>query len=127
MPTTPQALRVCSWPINCLLAVRLVRHSRRANKVVLRINSHIDNDQTTLDVEGKLVGLWVRELEQCWQTLISSDTTRSIRVNLSAVGYIDSAGKQLLTRMRKQGVVLVPTGCFMKAIVDEIENEASKE
>jgi ABC-type transporter Mla MlaB component len=97
---------------------------------MLRIDSHNESELTTLTVEGKLVGRWVKELEHCWQTIVDSQAPgqapRSIRVNLSAVGFIDSEGKELLIRMRKQGAVLVPTGCFMKVIVDEIESEVAK-
>lgn len=93
---------------------------------MLRINSRDENELTTLTIEGKLAGRWVRELEQCWETAASSEPSRAIRVNLSSVGFIDTEGKELLTRMRKQGVVLVPTGCFMKVIVDQIESEVAK-
>jgi hypothetical protein len=93
---------------------------------VLRIDRANEKDLTTLNISGKLVGGWVRELERCWQGIVSSNPDRSIRVNLSAVGFIDAEGKQLLTRMRKQGAIIVPYGCFMRAIVDEIENEVSK-
>ena len=101
---------------------------------MLRIDSRDENGLTTLTVEGKLVGRWVKELEHCWQGILSSQASaqtpgqapQSIRVNLSAVGFIDSDGKELLIRMRKQGVVLVPTGCFMKVIVEEIESEVAK-
>jgi len=93
---------------------------------MLRINSSDDNELTTLTIEGKLAGRWVKELEQCCENAASSQHLRAIRVNLSAVGFIDTEGKELLTRMRKQGVVLVPTGCFMKVIVDEIESEVAK-
>ena len=101
---------------------------------MLRIDTRDENELTTLTIEGKLTGRWVKELESCWQSIVASlpaaepvsQPPRSIRVNLSAVGFIDSDGKELLTRMRKQGVVLVPTGCFMKVIVDEIESEVAK-
>jgi len=97
---------------------------------MLRIDSTDENGLTTLTVEGKLMGRWVKELEQCWQGIVSSaspgEPSQSIRVKLSSVGFIDSEGKELLTRMRKQGAVLVPTGCFMKVIIDEIETEVAK-
>lgn len=102
---------------------------------MLRVDSHQENGLTTLTIEGKLVGRWVKELEHCWQGILSSESTESsgssephqpIRVNLCAVGFIDQEGKELLTRMHKQGAVLVPTGCFMKVIVDEIESEVAK-
>lgn len=94
---------------------------------MLRIDSLNENELTTLRVEGKLVGPWVRELERCWQKAVAERPSQIVRINLSAVGFIDSQGKQLLCRMHKQGAELVPTGCFMKSIVDEIEREASKE
>ena len=97
---------------------------------MLRIDSRAEGGLTTLTVEGKLMGRWVKELEHCWQGIVSSNSPgepgQSIRVKLSAVGFIDSEGKELLTRMRRQGAVLVPTGCFMKVIVDEIESEVAK-
>lgn len=93
---------------------------------MLRIDSRDEDGLTTLTIEGKLAGRWVKELENCWQGIVSSQPRRSIRVNLCAVGFIDSEGKELLTRMRRQGAVLVPTGCFMKVIVDEIETEVAK-
>ena len=94
---------------------------------MLRIDSLNENELTTLRVEGKLVGPWVKELEQCWQRVVAERPPQRVRINLSAVGFIDSEGKQLLCRMRREGAVLVPTGCFMKSIVEEIEREASKE
>lgn len=94
---------------------------------MLRIDSLNENELTTLNVEGKLVGPWVNELERCWQKIVAVHPPQLVRINLSAVGFIDSEGKQLLCRMRREGAVLVPTGCFMKSIVDEIEREASKE
>jgi anti-anti-sigma regulatory factor len=93
---------------------------------MLRIDTHDEDELTSFTVEGKLMGRWVKELEHCWQNLISSQPHRSIRVNLSAVAFVDSDGKELLIRMRRQGAVLVPTGCFMKVIVEEIESEVHK-
>lgn len=69
------------------------------------------------------MGPWVRELEKCWQSATSTEPCRSILVNLAAVAFIDSDGRELLTRMLRQGVMLVPSGCLMKAIVEEIEAE----
>jgi anti-anti-sigma regulatory factor len=94
---------------------------------MLRIDIREQNDVTIFIVEGKLTKRGVNELEDCWKSAISSLPQRPIQVNLSAVTFIDSDGKDLLTRMRGHGAVLVPTGCFMKVIVDEIESRVSKE
>jgi len=90
---------------------------------MLRIDIHREPEATNLVVEGKLVGAWVNELEKCWQTCASSEPARPVLVNLCAVAFIDAEGKKLLTRMRQQGVKILPSGCLMKAIVEEIEAE----
>jgi ABC-type transporter Mla MlaB component len=94
---------------------------------MLRIDIHEEGEVTSFGVEGKLTRRCVKELEDCWKTALSSLPRKSIQVNLSAVTFIDAEGKELLTRMRRQGAVLVPTGCFMKVIVEEIEAELSQE
>ncbi len=94
---------------------------------MLRINIHEEEAVTSFSVEGKLTRRCVKELENCWKSAVSSLPRKSIRVNLSAVTFIDAEGKELLTRMRREGAVLVPTGCFMKVIVEEIEADVCKE
>ena len=45
----------------------------------------------------------------------------SVRVELEAVTFIDSAGKAVLRRMREEGAVLFASGCMTRAILEEIE------
>ncbi|HKS41790.1 MAG TPA: STAS domain-containing protein [Blastocatellia bacterium] len=90
---------------------------------MLRIDIQHKNESTSFTVAGKLTGAWVEELEKCWRTETATANCKSILVNLASVTFVDSAGRELLAKMRKQGVVLVPTGCLMKAIVEEIEVE----
>jgi hypothetical protein len=93
---------------------------------MLRIHIHHGTEATSFIVEGKLAGPWVKELERCWDAAISSEPQRPIMVKLVAVTFIDAKGRELLARMCQQGSRLVPTGCLMKAIVEEIEAEANK-
>lgn len=78
---------------------------------------------TSLVVEGKLVGPWVKELEKCWESALATDPSRGMLVNLANVTFIDSEGQALLTRMRRQGVKLLSTGVLNNAIIAEIEAE----
>ena len=94
---------------------------------MLRIETHHGPELTSFTVEGKLAGAWVSELEKCWQMATSTGPRKSILVNLVAVAFIDSQGRELLTRMREQGARLVPNGCLMKAIVEEIEATVNTE
>jgi anti-anti-sigma regulatory factor len=85
---------------------------------MLKITTQNDGKVTIFDLEGKLAGPWVEELEHCWQRAVNDDW--QIRVVLKAVTFIDAAGRRLLTDMYRQGAELVAHGCMTKAIVEEI-------
>ena len=90
---------------------------------MLRITINDQAGVTSFVLEGKLVGPWVKELEQCWESALAADPARSMLVNLAAVTFIDSEGRALLTRMRRQGVRLLSHGLLIDAIVAKIEAE----
>lgn len=94
---------------------------------MLRIGVYNEKESTGFVIEGKLATDGVTELEKCWQMVISADPLKPVVVNLVRVTFIDSKGRELLVRMRRQGVSLIPTGCLMKAIVEQIELEIGKE
>jgi hypothetical protein len=91
---------------------------------MLRITIHDEAPETSFVIEGKLVGPWVKEFEKCWESVLAAEPRRTMLVNLAAVTFIDYEGRELLTRMRRQGVRLVSAGLVMNAIVEEIEAEA---
>ena len=93
---------------------------------MLRIEVHDENGAASLTIEGKLTAPGKMELEKCWQTLIAAKPSRSVVVKLAAVTFVDFECRELLTRMCRQGVKLVPTGCLMKAMVEQIEAEVAK-
>lgn len=90
---------------------------------MLRITIHNEAQVTSFVVEGKLVGPWVEELEKCWKSELAADPSGAMLVNLAAVTFIDSAGRSLLSRMRRQGARLLSDGILINAIVAEIEAE----
>ena len=90
---------------------------------MLRITTHELAPVTSFLLEGKLVGPWVKELEKCWENALAVDPSRAVLVNLAAVTFIDSEGRALLARMRRQGARLLSTGVLINAIVAEIEAE----
>jgi len=99
---------------------------REERTEMLRIHIHQRDGGMTFTLEGRLIGPWVKELEKCWQDAISAEPQSSILVNLACVSFVDSEGKELLTRMRRRGVGLASSGVLMNAIVDEIEHETRK-
>lgn len=94
---------------------------------MLRIGVRNETDLTSFTLEGKLTAPWATELEKCWQNAIAAEPMKSVVVNLASVTFVDTQCRELLTRMRRQGVKLVPTGCFMKAIVEQIEADVAKD
>jgi anti-anti-sigma regulatory factor len=94
---------------------------------MLKITIHNEGQASSSVVEGKLVGQWVKELERCWESVLATEPSWAMVVNVAEVTFIDSEGRELLTRMRRQGARLVSAGCLMNAIVAEIEAEVKKE
>jgi hypothetical protein len=78
----------------------------------------------TWELEGKLSGDWVKELERCWRERTPAPGT-PLHVHLKAVSYIDAAGKQLLAEMHGGGVEIRGCGCMVKAVVEEITRHPS--
>jgi len=91
---------------------------------MLRFTASIRPDGTTVALEGRLAGPWVDELRASWRSLATTRDARSIRVDLDAVTFIDTAGKALLWAMHQQGAALTATGCMTRAILDEIRKNA---
>lgn len=85
---------------------------------MLKITTQTDATRTIFELEGKLAGPWVKELEGSWRKAASLD--RPVRVMLCAVTFIDDKGKKLLAEMYQHGAELVAEGCMNKAIVEEI-------
>ena len=87
---------------------------------MLRITTAEGPSATTLRLEGKLAGLWVKELEECWRSGVDAEGQRGLRIDLREVTYIDAAGKDLLARLHLDGAELVAADCMTKAIIETI-------
>lgn len=94
---------------------------------MLKITTQNQAPVTSFVLEGKLIGPWVKELEKCWENALAADPSREMLVNLAAVTFIDCAGRELLSRMRRQGARLLSSGVLINAIVAEIEAEEGPE
>jgi outer membrane protein TolC len=87
---------------------------------MLRITLHDSSKATTLKLEGKLAGPWVRELEECWLTAVSASGGRPMIMDLTEVSFIDEEGRELLARMHARGVEMLASTPLNRAIVDRI-------
>ena len=90
---------------------------------MLRITTAEGPSATTLRLEGKLAGPWVKELEECWRSGAVAEEPRGLRIDLREVTFIDAAGKDLLARLHQDGAELVAADCMTKAIIETITRE----
>jgi anti-anti-sigma regulatory factor len=87
---------------------------------MLRISVHDTPECVTFQLEGSLAGPWVRELEDCWHRTLGGKPTRAVRIDLSGVTFVDTAGKEFLAGKHGAAVVMVATNCWMKGVIAAI-------
>jgi ABC-type transporter Mla MlaB component len=90
---------------------------------MLRITANDNPRVLTFRLEGRLEGPWVRELEQCWLSTLNCNSRPTVRVDLTGVTYIDSAGKARLAEMHEQGAEFIANDCETKAVLAEIVDQ----
>ena len=93
---------------------------------MVRIDTNYSTEATRLTVAGTLIGPWVIVLEECWRKVVVERPGSAITVHLADVTLIDTAARELLMRMYRQGVTLVPSGIQMTAMVEEIKADVGR-
>ena len=93
---------------------------------MLRITIYERPQETSFRVEGRLVGQWVKALETCCEIGLNAEPSRAVLVTLS-LAALDGEGRDLLTKLRRQGVRLESVGILMQAIIAEIEERIEME
>jgi len=78
------------------------------------------DDQLILQVEGRLAGAFVPELELSWQAARASQPNRRISVDLKSVTCIDRAGRYLLQFMHTNGVGFLRAGLAIQDILEQV-------
>jgi hypothetical protein len=86
---------------------------------MLKVTIKKEESAETWELEGKLSGDWVKELERCWNERATTNGV-SLQLRLKAVSYIDAAGRELLSAMHVRGVEIKGCSCMTKAVVEEI-------
>jgi len=87
---------------------------------MLRITVHDNPQDLTFQLEGRLTGPWLRELEECWKNTLAHRRKPILRVDFTGMTFVDDAGKACLAAMRLQGVEFIAADCLTKDIVDNI-------
>jgi hypothetical protein len=84
---------------------------------MLKITLHDSASEIRLRLEGRLAGLWVRELGQCWHTAASTTAGRKTVLDLREVDFVDEAGESLLGEMCRAGVKLLSATPLIRDVV----------
>ena len=87
---------------------------------MLRVTVHKTPQFVTFQLEGRLSGPWLKELENCWKDTIARNGNPMLRVDLTGLTFADEAGKRCLARMHREGAEFVAPDCLTKDIVAEI-------
>jgi anti-anti-sigma regulatory factor len=87
----------------------------------IQVNEH--RDQLILEVEGRLAGLFVPVLEQCWRSALAIRPEKPILVDLKHVTCVDRAGRSLLQSMHCGGVLFLRAGIAIQDILEQIIEE----
>ena len=87
---------------------------------MLKITLHDSASEFRLNLEGRLAGPWVRELELCWRTASSTTAGRRNVVDLADVDFVDAAGEELLVSLHAQGVELLGDTPLICAMLEQV-------
>jgi hypothetical protein len=87
---------------------------------MLRITVHDYAGAVVLQLEGRVAVPWLPELEKCWQRAVAGRDKSALTIDVTAVTFIDAAGKACLTAMHREGATFVACDCLTKSIVEEI-------
>jgi anti-anti-sigma regulatory factor len=90
---------------------------------MMKIQTKELDDSLVFQVEGRLAGAFVPELESCWQAARTGTPGRTISVDLKNVTCIDRAGRSLLQLMHSQGVGFLRAGLGIQDILEQITGQ----
>jgi len=93
---------------------------------MLKITTRREAGVLVFQLEGRLAGPWVQELEICWRSALDTRQGDPMRVDLSAVTFIDAEGKALLGQMYQERAELIASGCLNRCIVEELIQATEK-
>ena len=89
-------------------------------QLMMKIQVNDVGDRLILEVEGRLAGVFVPELEQCWRSVHTSRPDRKVLVDLKHVTCVDRAGRSLLQSMHCGGVIFLRAGIAIQDILEQI-------
>jgi ABC-type transporter Mla MlaB component len=90
---------------------------KRGETAMLKITRIGGDADQTLKLEGKLLEPWVGEVLRAVAEL--NGHSSRIRLDLSAVSFVDSAGTELLRDLIRRGIVIAACSAFVAELMHE--------
>jgi anti-anti-sigma regulatory factor len=87
---------------------------------MMKIQTTALPDGLVIQVEGRLAGLFVPELERFWKSARATRRNETISIDLRNVTCVDRAGRCLLRLMHAQGVAFLRAGLATQDILDQV-------
>ena len=86
---------------------------------MLRITIQRTSDVILLKLEGSVKGPWVDELRKAWLASAKMADGQPMSIDLGAVSFVDARGRDLLLRMRREGLVLKGPSGFLRQVLED--------
>jgi anti-anti-sigma regulatory factor len=99
-------------------AVGSTRRHRCIAKMKIQVNER--GERVIIEVEGRLAGAFVPELENCWKAARVSQPSRMIVIDLKNITCVDRAGRSLLQQMYCSGAGFLGAGMATEGILEQI-------
>ena len=87
---------------------------------MMKIQARETGGEWILQVQGRLAGAYVPELETCWKQARASRPGRKIALDLKNVTCVDQAGRYLLEVMHVDGVRFVGAGLALEDVLKQV-------
>jgi len=84
------------------------------------------SDAVVLKLEGSVKGPWVEELRKAWLTSVEMAAGEPVSIDLGAVSFADGRGRDLLLRMRREGLSLNGCSSFLLHILEAGNTKAER-
>src|SRR5207302_9886088 len=77
--------KMAAWPERCVLPLSgsLTDRKPTGSRAMMRITVRDDTDYSLLEVEGRLIGPWVAELDRCWRQTRTCRPFAHVRLDLN--------------------------------------------
>jgi anti-anti-sigma regulatory factor len=93
---------------------------------VLRITIQKASDVVLLKLEGSVKGPWVDELRKARRTAAEIAGGQPMSIDLDAVSFIDTRGRDLLLRMQREGVALKGASGFLRQVLEDTNTNSEQ-